>query len=159
MTNFASTYLSGSTGDAEQLESELENSLPSRSSIDVHTAASPGSVSSGSWTFVAGESGITLAADEIMDCWGMCNFSGPTSGETIEFGIFWGGVVVHSVVLAVPTGATGTDGLKQQVAIRWRVVSYSGTSDLELQARRISGVGTFATTNRDVQYYINKQRA
>lgn len=159
MSNHSQTVIVGGVGDAAALAAELEDSLPSRYSIDPYTAASPGSVSSGSWTLIASRTGIALAGDEVMDCWASCNFSGPTASETIEFGLFWGGVQIDSLTLAVPTGATGGDGLKQQAVIRWPVVDYAGTSDLIFKARRASGVGTFVTTNRSVQYFINKKRA
>lgn len=154
MSDFATSFLSGSVGDVAQLVADIE-SLAVRKGYTSGTSLA-GPITGTTYTLIANLDDVVLAADEVLNVESDLNWSGSTEGDYIEIGIFWNGVEVSSKQIEVPDGAAGTNGLKQTTPLIYQTSGSALTADLELKGRVISGAGGLYYRSRHLKYTINK---
>lgn len=157
MADYSTTFLSGTIGDAAELESVLENDLPVQVYSEQATASTV-STTSATFAAIATKSGVAVESDEALLIIAQCDFSGSNAGDGYEVAIFVGTTELKRVSVAV-SAQTGTGGNKQNVCLMKTVTGLSGTVNVTMQHRRSSGSGTLYATRRDLDVLKFKKRA
>ena len=156
MSEFASAIISGSTLNASQLESELENEIPSRIFID-HWSSS--SIATGTHTQLVSRT-VTLEADEVALIISSGNFSCGTTSELLTMFHYRDSTDISTNNRAHWTETSGvTSGQRVSLTAINRIQDQSGSTAIKTMWARSSGSGTIYTYTGTQIVLITKRRA
>lgn len=157
MSNYNPAFLSGSTGDAAELDRLLESDVPSK--FGISSATSTGTISGATFVDTAVLTSVTVEADELLHVEAEVNFSHNTEVEVVEFGLFVDGTKVTNKYIGIPEGLAVTSAQTQGVALSWMSENISGSITIKAQARVSAGAGTLYVGVRHIKYSRTKKRA